>query len=54
VIHFHNFIKLSFQKSFLKLSQFCSTGCIKKKSKLGISQKIDIVLKTKDFRRLGI
>jgi hypothetical protein len=26
----------------------------KKKRKLGISQEIDIVLKTKDFRRLGI
>jgi hypothetical protein len=30
-----------------------STGCIKK-SNLGIYQEIDIVLKTKDFRRLGI
>ena len=28
-------------------------GCIKKRN-LGISQEIDIVLKTKDFRRLGI
>jgi hypothetical protein len=26
----------------------------KKKRNLGISQEIDIVLKTKDFRRLGI
>jgi hypothetical protein len=31
-----------------------NTGCIKKKRNLGISQEIDIVLKTKDFRRLGI
>ena len=27
---------------------------VKKKRNLGISQEIDIVLKTKDFRRLGI
>jgi hypothetical protein len=31
-----------------------STGCIKKKRNLGISQEIDIVLRTKDFRCLGI
>jgi hypothetical protein len=30
-----------------------STGCIKK-SNLGISQEIDIVLRTKDFSCLGI
>jgi hypothetical protein len=52
----------NFQTSLVLLIPNCTrhrmityTGCIKKNAgNLGISQEIDIVLKTKDFRRLGI
>jgi hypothetical protein len=37
----------------LIILDYFNTGCMKKRN-LGISQEIDIVLRTKDFRRLGI